>query len=614
MFDTLAGLLIEAVLNGLWQGILLTALLWLLLRFLPCSAAMRYAAWYACLVAVLSLPAVHLAVSTWPASSAPAVAIEAPPARITPETVSSSPAPPEAASASVWSPPDLSLPVAAAVALLAGWLVVASLLGVRLLLSYLGMARLKNNSKPLDDPDTGRWSKWFAACFTRRAFDVRGSSEAPLPMLAGLTRPAILFPESLVPRLTAEEKFRICLHELAHIRRCDDWANLFQRIAETALFFHPGIRWIGNRLNLEREIACDDWVVAVSGSARPYAACLVRLAEYASLAPHPAPALGSASDRKQIIRRVEMLLNRKRNAKPGWSKAVFAGVLLICLAASVVAAKMAPVITVDDPPAPVVAPAAPAAPAAPVVAAAPAAPRAPRAPSGQAPPAPPAPPVPAAEPAPAPEPPLTREQTRRIAEEAHRAAEMAREMAERMRPKQEEMQKLAEEMRKEVEASIKPKTDEIRKLSEQIREKVEASIKPHTREIEELAKKMAAEHAASKPNEEMIRKLEQEMRSHETEMNQVVEKEVKALEEKIHAIELTIKPSEEQMRKFESKMQELEKELEEQGRELERQFERERPATPPPPAAPPARTTPPSAPPRAPAAPATPPVPPAPGF
>lgn len=583
MFDAAAGLLIEAVLNGLWQGLLLTALLWLLLRVVPCSAAMRYAAWYACLVSMLALPALHLALSVWPDTPSLPASVAPASLSVTPEPVSAAPlSNPEPAA--VWNRFDLSLPSWAAVALFAGWLLIALWLGMRLLKSYLGMIRLKRNSIPLDDPDTGRWSHWFAACFTRRSFDVRRSSEVPLPMLAGLARPAILFPESLVPRLTAEEKFRICLHELAHIRRHDDWANLLQRIAEAAFFFHPAVRWIGGRLNFEREIACDDWVVAVSGSARPYAACLVRLAEYASLAPHRAPTLASVSDRRQIFRRVEMLLNRKQNAKPGWSKAVFVGVLLVCLAASVVAAKMTPVITVDDPPAPAAAPVPPVAPAPPAAPVAPAAPAVPAAPQAPAPPAAPAS--------------SAHDHARAAAEHARATAEQMRAMIEQMRPNEEEMRKLAEEIRKEVDANVKPKTDEIRKLAEQIREKVEASIKPHTSEIAELAKKLAEAHVASQPNEEQIRKLEQEMKRHETEINRVTEQEVKALEEKIRAIELTIKPSEAQIRKLEEKMREMEKQFRDKEREFQRQFESTRPDAPPKPPAAAAPTTPPPPPPQ----------------
>ena len=41
---------------------------------------------------------------------------------------------------------------------------------------------------------------------------------------------------------------------------------------------------MARRLNLEREIACDDWVVAMTGAARPYAVCLTKMAERSAFA------------------------------------------------------------------------------------------------------------------------------------------------------------------------------------------------------------------------------------------------------------------------------------------------------------------------------------------
>jgi len=42
--------------------------------------------------------------------------------------------------------------------------------------------------------------------------------------------------------------------------------------------WHPAVWWIDRRLHLEREAACDEVVVALSGSPKLYAMCLVKLA------------------------------------------------------------------------------------------------------------------------------------------------------------------------------------------------------------------------------------------------------------------------------------------------------------------------------------------------
>src|SRR5262245_31061517 len=61
-FDTLARILAEAALNGLWQGVALAAIVWLALRLAPrTGAATRFSIWAATLAVVLALPLVHLA-------------------------------------------------------------------------------------------------------------------------------------------------------------------------------------------------------------------------------------------------------------------------------------------------------------------------------------------------------------------------------------------------------------------------------------------------------------------------------------------------------------------------------------------------------------------------
>ena len=71
----------------------------------------------------------------------------------------------------------------------------------------------------------------------------------------------------------------ILLHELAHLRRWDDWTNLAQKIVKAVFFFHPAVWWIENHLTLEREMACDDIVLAQTASPRDYASSLISFAE-----------------------------------------------------------------------------------------------------------------------------------------------------------------------------------------------------------------------------------------------------------------------------------------------------------------------------------------------
>jgi hypothetical protein len=79
--------------------------------------------------------------------------------------------------------------------------------------------------------------------------------------------------------MSADELRPILIHEMAHLRRRDDWTNLLQKAVRAVFFFHPAVWWIDARLSLEREMACDDAVVAATGDARAYAGSLIGLLE-----------------------------------------------------------------------------------------------------------------------------------------------------------------------------------------------------------------------------------------------------------------------------------------------------------------------------------------------
>jgi hypothetical protein len=71
---------------------------------------------------------------------------------------------------------------------------------------------------------------------------------------------------------------RVLIHEWAHVQRRDDLVNILQIVMRIVAGFHPAVWWIERRLHVEREIACDEMAVAVTGSPKSYAACLVKLA------------------------------------------------------------------------------------------------------------------------------------------------------------------------------------------------------------------------------------------------------------------------------------------------------------------------------------------------
>jgi beta-lactamase class D len=67
----------------------------------------------------------------------------------------------------------------------------------------------------------------------------------------------------------------VLTHELAHIKRFDYPVNLLQTVIEALMFYHPAVRWISRTIRLEREQACDDLAITVTGDVLTYARALV---------------------------------------------------------------------------------------------------------------------------------------------------------------------------------------------------------------------------------------------------------------------------------------------------------------------------------------------------
>lgn len=142
------------------------------------------------------------------------------------------------------------------------------------------------------------------------------SAAVKVPTALGLFKPAVVIPDWLMQELSAEELNQILLHELAHLRRWDDWTNLAQQLIKAVFFFHPAVWWIERKVALEREMACDDVVLAETGSPRLYAECLTRLAEKSLVRRSTALAQAALGRIRQISTRIQRILDSQCSLVP----------------------------------------------------------------------------------------------------------------------------------------------------------------------------------------------------------------------------------------------------------------------------------------------------------
>ena len=220
-----------------------------------------------------------------------------------------------ATSASVSPPPSLALDlmwlrkINWPAILAAIWAGFAAICLVRLGYAMVSLWNLHCASRPLEWPEN---------IPHRRKIQLAVSSTVSSPVAIGLWSPKILLPAGFKERFSASELHDVLHHEIAHLERLDDWANLFQQLLIALFPINPFLWFVGHQLQLERETACDDWVLAANGRPKQYADLLTRLAVHHSES--PLLVAGVSRTGKQLYRRLARILDarRDRRLRPSW--------------------------------------------------------------------------------------------------------------------------------------------------------------------------------------------------------------------------------------------------------------------------------------------------------
>lgn len=99
------------------------------------------------------------------------------------------------------------------------------------------------------------------------------------PGVVGWIKPVVLVPVSCATGLSAAQLEAVLAHELAHVKRNDYVVNLAVTAVETVMFHHPAVWWMGRVIRCERELCCDDLAREVCGGGRELAGALERMEE-----------------------------------------------------------------------------------------------------------------------------------------------------------------------------------------------------------------------------------------------------------------------------------------------------------------------------------------------
>ena len=283
----------ETLLNSLPAGLAITASAWLATRLLARhGSSLRFSIWLAALSAIAFLPWV----GTLRDSSSRTL-------------------------------PTLTAGVLTLPGSLARYLAAAWIAGVVLGLAHIGvgMWRLRRLRATCRAVDPAQLDSVLRATVEeaqrRRRLIVCSSDALRVPAAIGYFRPMVVFPTWALAEIPPLELNAILMHEIAHLRRYDDWTNLAQKLVKALFFFHPAVWFIESRLTLEREMACDDAVLASNFNPRAYAESLVGLAEKSFLRRSIQLAQAAVGHVQQLKLRLVQILSKERvrqgSAGPG---------------------------------------------------------------------------------------------------------------------------------------------------------------------------------------------------------------------------------------------------------------------------------------------------------
>jgi beta-lactamase regulating signal transducer with metallopeptidase domain len=139
-----------------------------------------------------------------------------------------------------------------------------ALLGLRLF-QWLWLSAIVKTSSPLD---------------IDASIPVRETTSTHEPGVFGIFSPTLLMPAGITRHLAPAQLDAILAHELCHWRRRDNLTAALHMLVEVLFWFHPLVWWLGGRLVVERERACDESVIQSGRDREIYAEGILKVCQH----------------------------------------------------------------------------------------------------------------------------------------------------------------------------------------------------------------------------------------------------------------------------------------------------------------------------------------------
>jgi beta-lactamase regulating signal transducer with metallopeptidase domain len=305
--------------------LLLTA--WAVTRLMrQASAATRHLVWTSAIAGILVLPLLGAVVPAW---TVPVITIRAavdapllddPSPATNPIAVAAEPRLPDKApiqpapiaraeqpSTSDFVAPSIRMTPAGV--FVAAWLTLAFLFLARLAIANARVSAWRRSSRLVSDPRMLMLLQDLTTEYgIERPVVLLESQETDVPVTWGVVYPVILVPTAFA-QWDEEQRIAVLTHELAHVKRFDAFTQQLAQIALALLWFHPLV-WVAvRRMRLEREHACDDFVLASGTRASRYADDLLGLARRLTRPTVPAAAALAMARRSELEGRLLAILD-----------------------------------------------------------------------------------------------------------------------------------------------------------------------------------------------------------------------------------------------------------------------------------------------------------------
>jgi beta-lactamase regulating signal transducer with metallopeptidase domain len=270
------------------------------------SASSRHAVWSAAVIGHLAIPLFMLILPAWripflPAtpwtSSSPSDEVVVNPAAVSPAVIDNSVKDAVSAvtddkstttqpaarasipsrSSAVGSSPVISAPISTFAVIATIWFVGATLVLLRLALGTWQVGRLARVGSRVED---GAWLSLTQRLANRlgvsRPLTLLRGDRLAVPVTWGIVYPAVLLPQD-ADNWTEEQRRFVLVHEMAHVKRFDALTQLLAQFA-VALFWFDPLVWVAARqMRVEREHACDDYVLRDGTTPSLYAGELLEM-------------------------------------------------------------------------------------------------------------------------------------------------------------------------------------------------------------------------------------------------------------------------------------------------------------------------------------------------